>query len=148
MKLKKNAFRYPNDPEAVIPQQKEPVYIERRSYLIPSEYLVKEKGMKHKNRLKLENAERLSSELKKVHDKVEGNLREGEVIDLNELVDTDEFGNIKMMEDVNMDNTNKGKNKSKKMDVDHFEMNEVRNVRKTLKSKKKRKNKSHFLVNY
>jgi hypothetical protein len=150
MKLKKNAFRFPNNPDAEIPQAKAPVFIERRSHAIPTEFLIKEKGIKHKNLLKQQHSEKLESELKKVQDKVEGNLREGEVIDLNEMVDTDEYGNINMIEDINMDSRNpkQRKNKSKQMDVDHFDMTGESNARKKMKNKKKKKTKSHFIVNY
>ena len=108
--------------------------------------------MKHKNILKKENASRLESELKKVHDKVEGNVREGEVIDLNKLVEMDEYGNIKMNEEIEIEKFSSKetvqKNKSKKMDVDHMEMAGDKTPKKVMKTKKKRKNKSHFLVNY
>jgi len=150
--MKKNAFRYPNDPAAIIPQAKQPIFIDRRSKSVPTQYLVKEKGMKYKNILKLENSNRLEAEFKKVHDRVEGNVREGEVIDLNKLVDVDEFGNIKIDEEIEMDEVNPTekikKNKSKGMDIDHLDMTGDNNIKKTMKNKKKRKNKSHFIVNY
>ena len=150
--MKKNAFRYPNDPTAIIPQAKQPIFIDRRSKSIPTQYLVKEKGMKFKNILKQENANRLESELKKVHDKVEGNIREGEVIDLNKLVEVDEYGNINMDEEIEMDkessNVKVKKNISKGMDVDLMDVTGNNNIKKTMKTKKKRKNKSHFIVNF
>ncbi len=152
MELKKNAFRYPNDPSSEIPQAKQPIFIDKRTRAIPTKYLVKEKGIKHKNLIKLEQAEKLESELKKVHDKVEGNLREGEVIDLNKMVETDEFGNIKMDDDIEMhkfnSNDKQNKNKSKQMDIDHMEIGGEKNARKIMKNKKKKKTKSHFIVNY
>jgi hypothetical protein len=149
IKMKKNAFRYPNQPDAEIPQAKQPIFVDRRSKSAPTEYLVKEKGMKHKNILKQENAERLESELKKVQEKVEGNIREGEVIDLNKMVDVDEYGNIQMDAELDFNKEKKAKKtKNSQMDVDHFEISEERNTRRNLKNKKKKKTKSHFIVNY
>jgi len=152
MIMKKNAFRFPNDADSEIPQAKQPIFVDRRTRAIPTKYLIKEKGIKHKNLLKLEQSEKLESELKKVHDKVEGNLREDEIIDLNQMVETDEFGNIKMDDDIEFDkfnsNDKSNKNKSKLMDMDHMEIDGERNARKKMKNKKKKKTKSHFIVNY
>ena len=74
---KKNAFRYPKDPEAEYPQYEKPVYIEKRQRYLPIEYLIKNTGEKHKNKVKREKEEMLQREL----DIAEGKINEGKAID-------------------------------------------------------------------
>ncbi len=59
---KKNAFRYPNDPNAVFPQEEKPVYIDRRSMSLPVEYFIKDVYEKKKNKYARERDEKLKNE--------------------------------------------------------------------------------------
>ena len=45
---KKNAFRYPNDPNSEFPQEKRPVYLDRRAASLPIQYRIKNYGEKKK----------------------------------------------------------------------------------------------------
>ena len=91
---KKNAFRYPNDPSAVFPQEEKPVYIDRRSMNLPVEYLKKDIYEKKKNKYARERDEKLKNELLRV----EGKLNEDKNIELKD------------MEDIPMDDDNEEKN--------------------------------------
>ena len=61
---KKNAFRYPNDPNSEFPKEKKPVYIDRRAASLPIEFRIKNYGEKKKNRIKKEMEELLKMKLK------------------------------------------------------------------------------------
>jgi hypothetical protein len=129
---KKNAFRFPKDPEAVFPQQADPVFIDRRVKAQPVEFLLREKQTKQKK--KKAHLEALEESMKFAEDKVEGKLREDMVLDIN---------NIDM--EMDFDNLNLDKNKRKKkragMDVDDEGQINKRH-------KKKKKSKSHYIINY
>ena len=82
---KKNAFRYPNDPSAVFPQEEKPTYIDRRRASLPVEYLKKDIYEKQKNKYARERDEKLKNELLKI----EGKFNEGKNIELNDMEDID-----------------------------------------------------------
>ncbi len=109
--------------------------------MLPSQYLIKEKGKKHKNMIKEQQEEKLNLALKQVHDLVEGNFRQDDIIDIDDMnLDIDINANEKK-------DKKKSKNqKSNMMDVDHFEIEE--GTSKVRRNKKKRKSRSHFIVNY
>ena len=96
---KKNAFRYPNDPSAVFPQEEKPTYIDRRRASLPVEYLKKDIYEKQKNKYARERDEKLKNELLKI----EGKFNEGKNIELNDMEDID------MDEDESEKKENKGK---------------------------------------
>lgn len=133
---KKNAFRFPKSSDSEFPQQPAPIYIDRRSKSLPAEYLMKEKGIKKKNAKKKAQIETLNTELKAAEARAEGKTRENEVIDLNNLVQLDEYGNIDMGAD---------EAKEDFMDIDEDNMDKKG---KTLRRKKNKKNKSHYIVNF
>lgn len=152
---KKNAFRYPKDPESVFPKAPEPVYIDRRALALPREYLIKEKGMKNKNIKKQNKIENLNKAMKEAEDKVEGRVRENEVIDLNKMVNLDEYGNLDIDQELNMDNMtlDDGKNKKNKkknrMEIVDEDINFTsKNKKAGNKKRKTRNSKSHYIVNY
>ncbi len=97
---KKNAFRYPKDPEAEYPQYEKPVYIEKRQRYLPIEYLIKNTGEKHKNKVKREKEEMLQREL----DIAEGKINEGKAIDFEDM---DEV--VDDVNDMEIEETNKQK---------------------------------------
>ena len=94
---KKNAFRYPNDPNAEFPQEEKPVYIDRRRMNLPVEYLKKDIYEKKKNKYARERDEKLKNELLRV----EGKLNEDKNIELKD------------MEDIPMDDDSEDKNNNK-----------------------------------
>ena len=91
---KKNAFRYPNDPNASFPQEEKPEYIDRRRMNLPVEYLKKDIYEKKKNKYIRERDEKLKNELLRV----EGKLNEDKNIELKD------------MEDIAMDDDSEDKN--------------------------------------
>ena len=97
---KKNSFRYPNDPDAVYPQEEKPIFIDRRRMNMPVEYLKKDIYEKKKNKYARERDEKLKNEILRI----EGKLNEDKNIE------------IKDMEEIDMDedeNDEKNVNKSK-----------------------------------
>jgi hypothetical protein len=152
--MKKNGFRFPKDPEAEIPQAKAPIFIDRRTSAAPREYLMKEMGTKKKNILKKQVAEDLQEKLRDAEDRALGRVRENEVIDLNDFVKYDEYGNIDMdMDRLEVNEKKKTKNVKKKnnfedMDLDDTGINRRGNSNTQRRNKKKKKSKSFYLVNY
>jgi hypothetical protein len=140
---KKNAFRFPKDLNALYPQVKDPVYIDRRTSAVPREYLIKEKGTKMKNLKKQNKLKELNEEMKRV----EGS-KEDEVIDLNKMInvediDVDNDLDYEMEKFSLGDNKKKRKNKKNMMDV------EVNSQSKPNRNRRKnKKNKSYYIVNY
>lgn len=126
---KKNAFRYPKDPEAVFPQAVDPVFIDRRRHAQPVEYLIRTKQSKQKK--KRDNLEDIEERMKFAEDKVEGKLNEDVLLDIN---------NVDMEMDFEGINTQK-KRRNKGMDVDDDGQINKRH-------KKKKKSKSHYIINY
>ena len=147
--MKKNAFRYPNDADAEIPQAKAPVYIDRRTSAAPTRFLMKEMGEKKKNIIKREHAEHLKLALIEAGERGEGKFREKEIIDINSMVTFDEYGNIDMSQ-LNMDKVSIGTaakktpaNKTMGMDIDTDMKTSTR------RNKRKKQTKSgKYLVNY
>ena len=96
---KKNAFRYPNDPNAVFPQEEKAEYIDRRRMNLPVEYMKKDIYEKKKNKYIRERDEKLKNELLRV----EGKLNEDKNIELKD------------MEDIAMDDDSEDKNNNNKI---------------------------------
>ena len=147
---KKNAFRFPKDPEAEFPQAKDPIYIDRRTSAAPREFLMKEMGTKNKNLLKQQNAANLELQLRQAEDRALGKVRENEVIDLNDFVKYDEYGNIDMDQiDVSRVGVSEAKktksNKADDMDLDDAGANRGN---ANTRNKRRKKTKSYYLVNY
>ena len=145
MKLKKNAFRYPNDPEAVIPQAITPKFIDKRTSAAPTEFLIKEnEGMKKKNLIKKENKKNLDKLLREAQMRAEGKEREDDIIEL-EMLQEDE------VDTMNFDKANisekKKKFKESGMEIDVVDNSRNRNLKRKRNSHKK-KSKSHYIVNY
>jgi hypothetical protein len=136
---KKNAFRYPKDPESVFPQYKDPVFIDRRTRAIPAEMLIKEKGIKNKNLKKKLHREGLEQAFKDVHDKVEGNLRKDQVIDLDNLEMDFELEKLSLGEQ-------KKQQKTKKPNIDMDLEVEENKPRRT--ARRGKKSKSYYIINY
>jgi hypothetical protein len=153
---KKNAFRYPNNPDAIIPQAEPPVHIDKRSKAVKKEFLIQDKGVKNKNLKKKANEDALSTALQRVRDKVAGTLRENDVIDLNDMIKLDEYGNIDVdnidMDKSSLNTVEKKKKIPKKNNIDHMDMDDNSErkapLRTQRKNNKKKKNKSYYLVNY
>jgi hypothetical protein len=129
---KRNAFRYPKDPEAVFPQQVDPKFIDRRVSAQPVEFLLKVKQTKQKK--KKDNLQAIQDSMKFAVDKVEGNLREDVVIDINNIDMETDFDNLNIEK-------NKKRNKEVGMDIDG-----ERQINK--RHRKQRKSKSHYIINY
>ena len=138
---KKNAFRYPNDPSAVFPQEEKPVYIDRRSMNLPVEYLKKDIYEKKKNKYARERDEKLKNELLRV----EGKLNEDKNIELKD------------MEDIPMDYDNEEKNnntnKFSKEKGSGMVLEEDFNIKRKKKKKIQRggyrhKRKSKYIMNF
>jgi hypothetical protein len=148
--LKKNGFRFPNDPEAEIPQAKKPIFIDRRAMAARTEILMKAMGTKKKNLIKQTNAKNLSKALKEAEDRAEGRERENEVIDMNKMVNFDEYGNIDV-DQIDMENftlnENSSKSKGAKKGNNIMDVDDGLGDRKR-RNKKNRKNKSYYIVNY
>lgn len=104
---KKNAFRYPNDPDSEYPQQKKPIYIEKRSEYLPREYLIKNTGEKKKNRIKREQDEALKTGLLIA----EGRENEGKAIEIDDMIiDKEEDKKISNEMNIDIDNGYKIRN--------------------------------------
>lgn len=149
----KNAFRFPKDPSAVIPQQKEEIFVDRRQSAAPSEILFQQRGIKTKNLKKQINLELLA----KGRREAEGLQNEGEVIDLNKLANMDEFGNVNFehqMAGMNIEEDDnqpqKSKNKKKEvgmeLDMDFSLKNKKTNL--NYRKRQNKKKKSSFIVNF
>ena len=138
---KKNAFRYPNDPNAIFPQEEKPVYIDRRSMNLPVEYLKKDIYEKKKNKYARERDEKLKNELLRV----EGKLNEDKNIEIKDMED------IQMDEDKDEKKHNINKNFIKEKGNDMILDDDF-----TVKRKKKRiqrggyrhKRKSKYIMNF
>jgi hypothetical protein len=153
---KKNAFRFPKDKDSVFPQADAPVYIDKRTAAANTEYLIKDKGTKNKNLRKQAHDQNLSNALKSASDRAAGKVREDQIIDLNQLVKVDEYGNIDMdneieqMEEKFTINENKKTRKQKEtgMDIDEVmgKPISIRSARRRAISGKK--SKSYKIINY
>ena len=82
---KKNSFRYPNDPDAVYPQEEKPIFIDRRRMNMPVEYLKKDIYEKKKNKYARERDEKLKNEILRI----EGKLNEDKNIEIKDMEDID-----------------------------------------------------------
>jgi hypothetical protein len=153
---KKNAFRHPNDSEAIFPQQAAEQFVDKRQSNAPAEILIQAKGMKTKKLKKQNHLEALARNFAAI----DGKANEGGVIDMNKMANLDEFGNIdfngvKQLEnngDMAIDD-NMGKNITKKekgsgMDIE-FD-NSLRRNKKDLnyRMRRNKKKKSDKLIKF
>ena len=151
---KKNAFRFPKDPSSIIPQQKEELFIDRRTSAAPREILIQQKGIKTKNMKKQKHLDLLAKGMREA----EGLHNEGEVIDMNKLANLDEFGNINFdeqmgqMAEMNIDDGVNKKNTKKKKEVGmELDMDfSLKNKNKSLNYRKRqnKKTKSSLIANF
>lgn len=153
---KKNAFRFPKDKSAIIPQQKAEKFVDRRQSAAPAEILIQAKGIKTKKLKKQKHLE----EIAKGMALAEGNQNEGGIIDMNKLANMDEFGNIMFdeeidqMEDMVIDEKmekkikRKEKERNKGMDIE-FDNTLKRNKKDlNFRQRRNKKKKSSFIINY
>lgn len=141
---KKNAFRYPNDPSAIIPKHAEPVYIDKRSAHIPITLRVRPKGVKaYKIEERRQKAE-VENALKAADEKILGENKGH--IDLSKM---DTF-NMDIEEELNKLNvlTKSEAKKAKREKKDTMEVDQKTNVSNTIRQKNKKKSKSHYIVNH
>jgi hypothetical protein len=131
---KKNAFLYPNDPEAEFPQAPPPEYIERRARYLPYEYLLKNKGIKAKNLYKKEK----EANLKKLMEIAEGKLHENEAIDIEDM-----GGLVDNVDNLDLDEEDKGNEltkKVKKIKEIGMDIDDINTIQKRSKIKKIKRN--------
>ena len=141
---KKNAFRYPNDPSAIIPKHAEPVYIDKRSAHIPILLRVRPKGVKaYKIEERRQKAE-VESALKAADEKILGENKGH--IDLSKM---DTF-NMDIDEELNKLNvlTKSEAKKAKREKKATMDIDEKHNVSNTVRQKNKKKSRSHYIVNH
>jgi hypothetical protein len=136
---KKNAFRYPKDPEAVFPQHPDPVFIDRRTKAIPPEMLIKDKSMKKKNLKKKLHKEGLEKAFKEIHDRVEGTERDNDIIDLNNIDMDEELDKLTLGDKKR--NTRKKVNSGMDLDLEESAPKARRSRRNT------KKGKSYYIMN-
>lgn len=151
---KKNAFRFPKDKSAEFPQQKEEIFIDRRTSAAPREILIQQKGIKTKNLKKQTHLDILAKGMKEA----EGLQNEGEIIDMNQLANLDEFGNINFdeqmdqMANMNIDEENKKakslKKKERGMDLDMDISMKKNKGNLNYRKRQNRKKKSSYIVNF
>ena len=137
---KKNAFRYPNDPNSEFPKEKKPVYIDRRAASLPIEFRIKNYGEKKKNRIKKEMEELLKKEI----EIAKGNLNDGKIIDLDDMGKL-----VENVENLNIDNDGKNKKKNNDCGMDLEDNGNRRHViRKIKRNGYRHKKKSKNIINF
>ena len=150
---KKNAFRHPNDSEAIFPQQAAEQFVDKRQSNAPAEILIQAKGMKTKKLKKMNHLEALARNFAAI----DGNANEGGVIDMNKMANLDEFGNINFNKQVEKmtdmaidDGVNKTIKKEKGSGMDIEFDNSLRRNKKDLNYRQRRnkKKKSDKLIKY
>lgn len=131
---KKSAFRFPNDPTAEFPQAPKPVHIEKRSAYVPMSLRTKVKGIKACKIESLRKIEEVNAALKKAEERFENtvnNTRSGNDMTI-ELHSDNKFNDkldreLKALEKMNIENDGKTS---------------------TVRNKKKKKSKSHYIINH
>jgi hypothetical protein len=147
MKMKKNGFRFPNDPEAAIPQAAQPNYIDRRTSAAPREFLIKDQGIKKKNQIKKENKENLDKLLKEAQLRGEGREREEEIIEVDMLEQDEDINQMDFEDSHTVRKNKKKKNEMMDMDMDDNNINRKNTIGRR-RRKNKKKSKSHYIINY
>jgi hypothetical protein len=149
---KKNAFRYPNHVDSEFPQAEKPVYIDKRAKSARREFLIRDIGIKMKNQIKQQIVETRNMALRKAEARGEGREREDDVININNIVNSE--ANIDI-DELDMDKFTLNDKKTKKpiknkketgMEIEDNNFGKKENYRKN--RNKKKKNKSFYLVNY
>jgi hypothetical protein len=139
---KKNAFRYPNDPNSEFPQEKRPVYLDRRAASLPIQYRIKNHGEKKKNRVKREMEELLRKEIEKAN----GNFNDGKIIDIDDMGEL-----VKDVENMDIEGKNKNKKYKEKdigMDLDEVIGNKRHVIKKIKRNGYRHKRKSKNIMNF
>lgn len=137
IKRKKSAFRFPNDPEAVIPQEPKPVYIEKRASHVPAELRTKVKGMKACRLESLRQKTEIQEALNKADEKINNQINN--IRNTSDMVI--DLGKEKSKLNNNLDKELKA---LEKMSLD----NKDKNKHTTVRNKKKKKSKSYYIVNH
>ena len=131
---KKNAFRYPNDPNSEFPQEKRPA--------LPIQYRIKNYGEKKKNRVKREMEELLRKEIEKAN----GNFNDGKIIDIDDMGEL-----VKDVENMDIEGKNKNKKYKEKdigMDLDEVIGNKRHVIKKIKRNGYRHKRKSKNIMNF
>ena len=139
---KKNSFRYPNDPDAVYPQEEKPIFIDRRRMNMPVEYLKKDIYEKKKNKYARERDEKLKNEILRI----EGKLNEDKNIEIKDME------NIDMNEEDEENNKKESKIFNKEKGTGMILDDDYKNIRKNRKKINrggfKHKRRSKHIMNF
>lgn len=141
---KPNAFRYPNNPEAEYPKEEKPVYIDKRSRYLPTEYLIRSTGEKYKNKIKRENEEAM----KRIIEESEGKQNENQPIDIDDM-----DGIIDNVEQIDFEEKANQQKKKKEREYG-MEIDDEVNTKNTRRSNKrkirrgKKHSKSYYMMHY
>lgn len=157
IKRKKNAFRFPNDPTAIIPKQHAPVYIDKRSGYIPIEIKSNTKGITKAYKLEEQRQKKeIEDALKRAEEKVNGETRGN--IDLTEMSKFNEMDldkELSKLNNLNLLSKQERKKKKKselKKEKESQSIDEDKEEKKgrivRTSNKKKKKSKSHYIVNH
>ena len=138
---KKNSFRYPNDPDAVYPQEEKPIFIDRRRMNMPVEYLKKDIYEKKKNKYARERDEKLKNEILRI----EGKLNEDKKIEIKDMEDID-IEDDKEEKNVNISKPYK-KEKGNGMDLEE-DFNIKRKKKRIQRGGYRHKRKSKYIMNF
>jgi hypothetical protein len=153
---KKNAFRYPKDPEAIIPQADKPFYIDKRAAHVDPSLRIKLKGMKIWKAENLRREKEIETALENAKQKVdnEDNYKLLKNKDMTINLPKDDYNFMdEEMEGLKKKKVIKPKN-NMSMEVDDETTKNEKRERNKLKpivrnKKKKNKNvKSHYIVNH
>ena len=146
---KKNAFRFPKDPEAIIPKHEAPVYIDKRSAHIPVEYRYRPKGVKACKIEEQRKIDEINNALQEAEMRFKGEKKGNIDLKLEGVND-----NMELDEELNKlaklkikSKAESKKEKKSKIAMDEDDLNETR---KTIRAKKKKqkKSKSYYIVNH
>lgn len=117
---KKNAFRYPNEKDAVFPKAAKPEFVEKRNAYINPTLFIKNKGQKHYKLEQIRLQEEVEDALKKAEEEYynEKNKIKVDKFDMGRLDnELSNFKNSDLIEDIEMSNkqtTVRNKKKEKK----------------------------------
>ena len=150
LKRKANAFRYPKNPEAIIPQADKPRYIEKRAAHVNPELRIKLKGMKiwKAENLRRENEIKTALEDAKYKVDNEDNFNLLKNKDMTLSLPKDEYNFMDVDDIKKATKVSKPKNN---MDVEDATTKKERNKLKPIVRNKKKKNKnvkSHYQINH
>lgn len=149
---KKNAFRFPKDPSSIFPKADKPKYIEKRAAYVDPRLRNVTKGIKvSKLEAKRQNEE-IENALKKAEErftKKQNNLSNNEDMNIDiPAMDGDYNFSTLDKELKNIEKKNKKNKKDNNMFVEDEQHGEDRPKIVRNKIKKKKKSKSHYIVNH